>query len=251
MNTHQFEVFLQIHNNIPREGPGDTNSTEEAFRKCNPLPENPEILDIGCGPGFQTIQLAQMTEGNITALDYHEQYLVSLKQKAADLGLESKIKCIRGDMNDMKFANESFDIIWSEGAVYIMGFKEGLKEWRKFLKPGGYLAVTELSWIEKNPPDEIKSYWAENYPDMLTTDQANNIAAELEYEIIDNITLPENAWFENYYDFISKKLPVMRLEFRDDDEALEVIENEETEINMYKQYCKYYGYVFYILRRID
>lgn len=251
MNEKQFEVFLEIHKDIPREGPGDSLITKSTFKLCTNLPEKPNILDIGCGPGFQTFDLAGVSGGNITALDYHEQYIKVLEKNIASARMESRIKCVQGDMNNMEFPPESFDLIWSEGAVYIMGFDEGLKEWRKFLKPGGYLCVTELSWIKENPPAEVADYWNENYPGMMKVEEGNKIASKRGYEIIENITLPDNAWFDNYYDYIAAKLPVMKEKYSGNPDILQVIESEEIEINMRRKYGEYYGYVFYVLRRND
>jgi SAM-dependent methyltransferase len=61
--------------------------------------------------------------------------------------VQNKITTLEKSMDALDFDDETFDIIWSEGAIYIMGFETGVKQWRNFLKPGGYLAVSEITWL--------------------------------------------------------------------------------------------------------
>lgn len=68
--------------------------------------------DIGCGTGGQTMVLSSNTPCHIIGID----------------------------------------LIWSEGAVYTIGFERGINEWYKFLKHGGYIAISEASWFAKNRP---------------------------------------------------------------------------------------------------
>lgn len=80
-----------------------------------------------------------------------------------------------------------------------MGFEKGLQEWKRFLKPGGYLAVSEISWIRKEIPDEIFSYWTTAYPEMnFVTDKIKAIE-NCGYRPIAYLTLPEYGWLKNYY----------------------------------------------------
>ncbi len=93
-----------------------------------------KIADIGCGSGAHTIVLAQNTNGQITAVDLFPEFLGKLDNKAKELGLHNRIKILEKSMEDLPFDNEEFDIIWSEGAIYNMGFETGLKEWKNYLK---------------------------------------------------------------------------------------------------------------------
>jgi ubiquinone/menaquinone biosynthesis C-methylase UbiE len=99
------------------------------------LPDKPLIADIGCGKGVQTIDLARQTNGQITAVDIHQPFLDSLEQRAAELNLTNHIRILQADMNALPFSPESLDLIWAEGSIFITGFENGLKNWRRFLKP--------------------------------------------------------------------------------------------------------------------
>ena len=73
------EIFWEIHSGLPREGPGDNWSTRRAYLMLKELPKNPRILDIGCGPGMQTIELAKLSKGQIDALDNYQPFLDQLE----------------------------------------------------------------------------------------------------------------------------------------------------------------------------
>ena len=134
-----FDLFC----GLPRQGPGSNDSTKKAFEMIPKL-SNPLILDVGCGCGSQTIQLAKLSKGNVLGLDVCEAFLNELKNKAKSENLDDKVKTVLGSMFEMNFEEKFFDIIWAEGSIYIMGFEEGLKSWKKFLKPNGYMAVSDI-----------------------------------------------------------------------------------------------------------
>jgi ubiquinone/menaquinone biosynthesis C-methylase UbiE len=135
-------VFFRIHKDLPREGPGDILSTHRAYRFVSELPVTGRILDVGCGPGVQTIDLANVTAASITALDIHRQYLDQLCDLLRVAGLSRRVNAVQASMFNMPFLSESFDVIWAEGAIYITGFERGLQEWRRLLRSGGYVAAT-------------------------------------------------------------------------------------------------------------
>ncbi|MFV9646407.1 MAG: class I SAM-dependent methyltransferase, partial [Desulfobacterales bacterium] len=93
---------------------------------------------------MQTIELAKISNGKIIALDNHQGFLDILLEQSKKQGLEGKIIPQNMSMLDMDFEKETFDIIWSEGALYFMGFQDGLKRCHQLLKEKGYLAVSEL-----------------------------------------------------------------------------------------------------------
>lgn len=239
-------IFMEIHDGLTREGPGSEECTRKAFSSIKDVPADAKILDIGCGPGEQTIHLSKLNNGHITALDYFEKYLDQLKSKITD---GQNITLMKGDMFNLPFDDEAFDLIWSEGAIYIIGFEKGLKEWKRFLKPGGYLAVTHISWLKDDITAEPKAFWDAAYPDMKNIDENLEIAASCGYEVISHFTLPENAWFDVYYHDVEKRLDELSEKYKDDAEALSIFEGERQEIDLYRRYSDCYGYEFFILKK--
>ena len=242
------QVFFEIHSDNPREGPGNFESTKKAFESLIDLPLEPKILDIGCGPGEQTFDLLEISDAQITAVDYYQQYLDSIKKKLNSTHFKNRLKIFKQDMNHLDFEDECFDVIWSEGAIYIMGFENGLNVWKKFLKPGGYIAVTEITWIKDNSPQDLCSYWIEAYPGIQSIDNNLKTIEKCGYKPVNHFILPKEAWWE-YYNPIIKKLPALKEKYKNDQEASAVIAEEENEIELYKKYSNYYGYVFYIMQK--
>lgn len=246
--TENEAVFAEIHKDIPREGPGNAESTRRAYRMLQ-LSSHPQILDIGCGPGLQTIELARLSDGQVTALDTHKGYLKELEHRASKADLSKKIKAVKGSMFSLPFPESSFDLIWSEGSIYLIGFQEGLAKWRPFLKDSGFIAVSHLSWLKEVIPDAPKLFWSKAFPQMTSVDDNIGILRESRYIEIGNFTLPESAWWDDYYTPLEKRLSELRRKYEGNAVAQEVIGMTQQEIDLYRNYSECYGYVFYVARK--
>lgn len=247
---YTLNTFFEIHSDNLREGPGSFQSTKRAFSLLNRLPDKPNILDVGCGPGQQTLDLAKLSNGTINAIDNHQPFLNALIVKRQKLDLDHRIDVLNGDMFNLGIWNSTFDLIWSEGAIYIIGFERGLIEWKPFLKLNGYIAVSHICWLKENPPKELFNFWNSEYPDITTVQVNLEIINTCGYKIIDHFTLPESDWLENYYKPIEKKLDNMQQLYKNDRTAMEVINMELSEIDLYKEYSDYYGYEFFIMQNV-
>jgi len=243
-------IFFEIFESLPRQGPGDEGSTTRAFQMLTELSECPEILDVGCGSGAQTLVLARLSSGSITALDNHAPFIDILKRKARQAELERKIHCVVGDMAAMGFRGKSCDVIWSEGSANLMGFAAALKSWKALLERRGYLVVSELVWFKKEPPQEIKDYLAAAYPDMKYYEDICSIVESTGYEMIGYFPLPSRSWWTDYYAPAEKKLAEMRCEYQSNKDAQSIFDSFQLEIDMHRRYSRYYGYGFYVMRRL-
>ncbi len=242
------KAFWKLHSGLPREGPGDNESTMKAYLMLKELPKNPRILDIGCGPGMQTIELAKLSNGRIDALDNHQPFLEDLKRRAEEEGLSERINAVNGDMLSLKYEDNSFDLIWCEGAIFVIGFEKGLREWRRLLTDNGYLVVSELPWLKPNPPEEIRKFMEELYPAIKTVEENLKIARKTGYRVVNHFVLPEKSWWTNYYTPLEAKIAPLKAKYRDNEEVMNVLTSHELEIKMYRKYSEYYGYVFYIMQ---
>jgi ubiquinone/menaquinone biosynthesis C-methylase UbiE len=243
-------LFFEIHKDIPREGPGENNSTKQAFCMIKDLSSTPHILDIGCGPGMQTIELAKNTKGKIVAIDTHKPFLDALIKKSIEEGVSKSIEVKEGSMFELQFEKDSFDIIWSEGAIYIIGFEKGIKEWKDYIKTGGYLVVSELSWLRQDIPKEPRSFWEADYPQIKSISENIKIIEETGYSSVGSFILPKCGWWDNYYTPLSDRIKTLRQKHIGDEEANECLNNTEREIELYRKYSDYYGYVFYLMKKV-
>ena len=243
------KVFFEIHGDNHREGPGDRASTLRALSYIRGLPENPSVLDVGSGPGAQTIDLAGALPGTVTALDNHQPFLDEIEKRARRAGIFSRVKTVNGTMTDMPFLPDSFDLIWSEGAVYQMGLESGLLSWKKYLKPGGFMALSHIVWLRRDPPPECLEFWKEHYPEITTIENNLMVIAKCGYELKGHFTLPQSAWLDSYYASIENKLGFFEEKYQNDPGAMETIAAERQEIAFYRRYSAYYGYEFFIIRK--
>ncbi len=239
------QVFFEIHRGNPQEGPGDTASTERAFALVTGLPADPEVLDIGCGPGRQTLDLCRLMPGTVTAVDNHPPFLDMVRSKLTQAGQAGRTRVLQADMAELPFERGSFHLIWSEGAIYNIGFRHGLELWKPLLKPGGCMAVTELTLLREDLPGELAAFWKEAYPALQTAEDNLTDLRAAGYRAAGHFTLPESAWW-NYYRPIQEKLDRLEHRYRGNREVLAVLAMERKEIDLYRRYSSYYGYVFYV-----
>jgi SAM-dependent methyltransferase len=241
-------IFRELTQGLPRQAPGSSEATLRALGLALGLPERPRILDVGCGPGAQTIELARATGGWIVAVDIRQRFLDELIEHANAAGVLPQVTTVKASMLEMDFADESFDLIWSEGAIYISGFATGLAAWRRFLKPGGWIAVSELSWLEPDPPAEAAAFWARNYPAMGSIERNCQIVKDAGYVDADGFVVSEKDWW-NYYGPAEKRVEELREKYARDVAAIATLDEAQREHDLYRAHHDSYGYVFYVMRK--
>ena len=244
------EIFYKIFDNLPRQGPGNVKATQKAFASTNLGPKEIQILDIGCGTGAQTITLAKEINGKIIATDNYQPYLELLTSKSKKEKVSDKIICKNMDMGKLDFKQDQFDLIWAEGSIYIISFRKGLHAVKPTLKSKGYAVFSDMNWFKENPPTELKQFFDNECPDMVSVEENIILIKECGYEIIDTFQLEESGFWDSYYTPLENRLVLMRNKYRDNEEAKAIIEDVQFEIDLYRKYSQYYGYTFYIMQNI-
>ena len=242
------EFFYQVFEFLPRQGPGCTGATRKAFSYLPPLPKDAKILDIGCGSGTQTRDLAALTSGTITAVDNHQPFLDSINAWAVKGGLEGRIQIHCASMDALPFEPGQFDLIWSEGAIFIMGFFEGLRAWKPLLKKGGYMVVSDAAWFEPNPPQELVQWWEKEGYIPKTENQLTEQVRNAGLHLIATYRLPEAGWWENYYIPMLARIAELRKTHGADPACAAILDSFEYEAEMYRKYKQYYGYTFFVMQ---
>ncbi len=239
-------VLEELRQGLPTEK--RLEYTRRAFKLLPRIPE-PNILDIGCGSGLPTVELARLGNGIVTGVDIDGAALDKMMGRARKLGVSHRVKALRCSMAEMDFADATFDIVWNEGAVWLVGFEKGLREWRRFIKPGGFLVVHDMCWLEPDPPSPIREYWRRTYPGISTHEDNLAKVPGCGYELLGHFSLPESAWWDLYFGPITLRIPRLRSKYADDSDALTELDEEQEQADLCRRYSRWYGSAFCIMRK--
>lgn len=242
------EIFYDLYAKLPRAGPGDDASTARALAMCSRLPEQPLALDVGCGPGRQTLVLARHG-ARVIGLDNYPPFLARLRQAAHDSGVAERVSQLCADMAAIPLRSGQLDLIWSEGAAYQMGTGQACARWRPLLRPGGYLALTDACRLGAQLPDEVRRCWEAEGLELLDGDGVLRQVAAAGYEVCGHFVLPQAAWWELYYTPMEQRIPIIAQRYGRDPVAAEVITGARAEIEVCRRHGHSYGYLFAVARR--
>lgn len=240
------KLIFDFFSGMKRQGPGGDEETKMALSFINGLSKDSKIVDIGCGTGTQTLVLAQNTESKIIALDISPEMIEGVQAKIDQYHLEERVETQIASMDNLPFKEKELDLIWAEGSIFIIGFKRGLTEWRKYLKDNGMIAISEASWFTNERPSEIEDFWMANYPEIDTISANIKIMQDAGYTPVAHFILPERCWIENFYILMARRIEEYELLYKNNDKVKDFLERQKEEIDIYNKYKEYFGYVFYI-----
>jgi len=248
VDDHRLLIDLYKHAN--RQGPGGDAESDKALGlamvdRTEPL----KIADIGCGTGASTLFLAGLRGAKITAVDFLQGFLDVLEERAEELGLSEKISTLCCSMDDLPFADEDFDVIWSEGAIYNIGFEKGVSDWSRYLKRGGRLVVSEITWTTASRPPELQRHWESEYPEIDVASAKIAVLEKHGYSPIGYFVLPESCWLDNFYRPLQKSFESFLSRNGNSEEARALVEAEKREIELYEKYRAYYSYGVYVAKK--
>ncbi len=231
---------------LDQQGPGSEASTLRALEALGPLPPHARIADLGCGPGRHSVTLAEATDATVIGADMLPPFLARMRDRAAEAGVADRVHAVQCNIARPPLPHGGFDLVWSEGAIYSIGFEAGLGTWRPLLRAGGRAAVSEVSWIGE-PPAETRDFWSTHYSEM--TDVAGNRARaeRAGYEVLETFPLPRADW-DAYYDPIEERAAALRSQYAGDEAALEALDYHVREMGILERSEGSYSYVFYLLR---
>ncbi len=249
---NDLQLLIDLHRHADRQGPGAETETLRAIElagldRLHPL----KIADIGCGTGAATLLLARVLSAHITAVDLLPEFLEELQSRVNEQGVGHRIAPLNCSMDALSFPPEHFDVIWSEGAIYNMGFESGVSSWKRFLKPGGKLVVSEITWLTATRPSALQSHWEREYPEIDVASAKISILEQQGYCPEGYFVLPPQCWRENYYRPMQRRFDEF-LERNDrSEQAKAIVAAEKHEIALYEQYQKYYGYGVYVAKKCE
>lgn len=247
----EFPLLVDLHKGAQRQGPGGESETRRAIEWSGLDPQAPlRIADIGCGTGASTLVLASvLPHARITAVDFLQDFLDVLMERARTAGVADRITPLCAAMEDLPFGDEELDGIWSEGAIYHIGFAQGVAHWRRYLKPGGLLMASEITWLTPTRPGEIQAYWEGEYPEIDLPSAKMRVLEENGYSPIGYFVLPEHCWLEHYYRPLQSRFEAFLQRNGHSAQARAVVEAERREIELYERFRTYYSYGVYLARK--
>jgi ubiquinone/menaquinone biosynthesis C-methylase UbiE len=250
IHDFDFKLICEYFSSVQRQGPGSPEVTIKALSFIDTLTRKSRIADIGCGTGGQTMIIANHAPGHITGLDLFPDFIDIFNSNSRKLNLQNRVNGIVGSMDNLPFQSEELDLIWSEGAIYNIGFERGIHEWRRFLKTGAFMAVSEASWFTEERPFEIDEFWKDEYPEINTISNKVRQMQKAGYIPIATFVLPESCWTEHFYaPQVSAQVKFLK-KHEGNNAAEELVKNQRREAELYYKYKKYYGYVFYIGKKL-
>ncbi|MFW9876520.1 MAG: class I SAM-dependent methyltransferase [Candidatus Thorarchaeota archaeon] len=201
--------------------------TRKAFESI-PEIDKPRILDIGCGTGVPTLELASISNGEITGIDIDQGALDKLNLKIKEKGLSDRVKVYNRSINDTRFDDETFDILWEEGTIHLLDLKKTLTECNRVLKLNGFMVSGEASnWSDRK---------LKHFP-------------RYGFNLIKQIPWETECWWTEYYSPLEQKINFLQKKYENVDE-IEEIRRHITEIAMVKKNPAGFDCITYILQKI-
>ncbi|GAB4547683.1 MAG: class I SAM-dependent methyltransferase [Phycisphaerales bacterium] len=246
------DLLIDLHARNPRQAPGSDEETRRALALAR-LHDRArlDVADMGCGTGGSTLVLARALDAHITAIDAAPAFVEHLRSRAEKEGLGSRITARTGNMESPGFDEESLDLIWSEGAIYNIGFERGVRDWYRLLRPGGVLCVSELSWTTRDRPSPVQAYWTGEYPGISTPCENLATLERSGYAPLGCFFLPGSCWEQEYFTPLRAGFDGFLERHAGSETASRIVQAERDEMRLYERFGAYYGYAFYIAQRPD
>lgn len=243
-------LISSMFEGLPRQGPGLDEATAYAFSFLPPDAKRGRILDIGCGSGMQDLTLARISpDSHITATDLHQPFLDDLTNRAKTAGLDRNITTRQASMDNLPFDEEIFDIVWAEGSAFIIGILPALQTWKKFIKPQGYMMISDCTWYTNSPSEECKNFFNEISPDMPSVPEAEEMIRSEGYSLIGSFRLADTGWWNHFYNPLTTRLGMLKEKFTDNSDAQCIIQGLEMEMDIHRKYSHEYGYTYFIMKK--
>lgn len=238
MTQAYWDAFFELHRDLPREGPGETQDVAWAAQVAGLKPDA-RICDAACGPGADIPALRHAApEGHVTALDKVEAFVDQAKQSNR---VDPAVTVCCGDMAAL---TGPYDFIWCAGAVYFLGVTTALETWRKALATGGAVAFSQVYWRVPSPSDATIQGWAD-YPEM--TDAAG-VRAQIDaagFECLATRRLSDAAW-ENYYGPLDARVAALRPTASG--ALVDVLDEAEAEAALWRTARHEFGYLLCVVQ---
>lgn len=242
-------LLIDLYVDSERQGPGSDACTKKALQLTGLNREEPlQIADLGCGTGASAMVLAEELNAKVLAVDFLQPFLDALNARSSERGIGDQIDTICCSIDALTFKDQSLDVIWSEGAMYNIGFENGARAWKRCLKPGGYLVASEITWLTRDRPAKLTQHWESEYPEIGLASEKFEVLEQLGYIPDAYFILPEDCWLDHYYKPMQDRFEAYLERNNQSDDARAVVAGEQAEIDLYRKYKSFFGYGMYVAR---
>ena len=152
--------------------------TRIAYANLPDLPAIPRILDLGCGSGMVSLELARLSGGVVTGIDVDMQELREFRNRMRAAGLGSRVRAVGMSFVSPLFDNTVFDLLWAEGVTRFIPFLDALRAWGGLAGPEGVLVMHE---------------------EVAHMDGGLGSASSCGWRLEKSMHLPRDAWWREYY----------------------------------------------------
>jgi SAM-dependent methyltransferase len=248
-NDEPRDIHQELHRGLLADSHARLAFTRQAYQLLPPHAQ-PRILDLGCGQGAPTLELAKLSHNRVVGLDIGHSDLEKLIHKAADSKLGDRVQAVAASMSAVPFREGSFDILWAEGAIHIIGLERGLQEWRPLLKPTGFVVIHEMCWLMPDPPAAIRDRWRMAFPGIGTAADYETRIPACGYRLLDHFCLPDDLWWNEYYGPLAARILELRQKYAGNQRTQNLLDQEQQEVDLYRQHQQWYGSVYLIMQRV-
>jgi len=228
--------------------PGGVKRTDELVEMCKIL-KNQEVLDVGCGYGKTACYLVKKYECRVTGIDVSKRMIEGSKINAEKEGVEDFVIFEIGNAENIRFNDEIFDVVISEGTtVLLMDKKQAIREYVRVTKSGGYVGLNELSWMKK-PTTEIVNKTLNTLQRVRPLEYEEWLKLMIDSRLKD-IELKKYVYKSTSRDTISglglQGLMKVGLRYLTNSELRDWIRQQEA---LFRDYASYWGYGLYAGRK--
>lgn len=151
------------------------------------------VLDVGCGVGATPVYLVKERGCRVVAVDLLTTMVHQARERAARQGAEGSIVFAAADARRLPFADGAFDAVIMESLnVFFEQKLQAVREYARVTRSGGYVGMTEMTWLSEPSPKTADYYRRTVYADALQTHQWKALLEEAGLEDVEAHAEPVN-----------------------------------------------------------
>ncbi len=214
------------------------------FSGVNP---SSRILDIGCGYGDASCNLASEFRCKVTACDISAENINYARQMAVERNVSHLISFITADFLALDFKENPYELILAEGGLLsFVSRRRGIELISSWMIPGGWFAFSDLILLTEKIPEEILSIFEHDRFNYETEQSYRILLNDVGLDTHFMSLIPPSGW-DNYYAHMARRLEDSRGFFAD--KKIKLAFHREIDVFYRHEAFRYIGYLFCIARK--